>query len=256
MIISGEDMNLKKGLKKRKFNWINFILLLIIIICLTFLIISVKDIIVWKLDSKKIEKQVKEIQEIVKIEEVVEDLESKIEIIEPDSEIPKSSPYWDYLKMNLIYVDFSELININSDTKGWIQVNGTSINYPFVQAKDNKYYLTHSFDKTYNNAGWVFLDYRNKINSLNKNTIIYAHGRLDTTMFGSLKNILKSDWLNDSNNYIVKLSTEKENTLWQVFSVYHIPTTSDYIKTEFDSDEEFTNWTKMSIQKLVKTIMY
>lgn len=249
MIISGEDMNLKKGLKKRKFNWINFILLLIIIICLTFLIISVKDIIVWKLDSKKIEKQVKEIQEIVKIEEVVEDLESKIEIIEPDSEIPKSSPYWDYLKMNLIYVDFSELININSDTKGWIQVNGTSINYPFVQAKDNKYYLTHSFDKTYNNAGWVFLDYRNKINSLNKNTIIYAHGRLDTTMFGSLKNILKSDWLNDSNNYIVKLSTEKENTLWQVFSVYHIPTTSDYIKTEFDSDEEFTNWTKMLINR-------
>lgn len=242
-------MNLKKGLKKRKFNWINFILLLIIIICLTFLIISVKDIIVWKLDSKKIEKQVKEIQEIVKIEEVVEDLESKIEIIEPDSEIPKSSPYWDYLKMNLIYVDFSELININSDTKGWIQVNGTSINYPFVQAKDNKYYLTHSFDKTYNNAGWVFLDYRNKINSLNKNTIIYAHGRLDTTMFGSLKNILKSDWLNDSNNYIVKLSTEKENTLWQVFSVYHIPTTSDYIKTEFDSDEEFTNWTKMLINR-------
>ena len=242
-------MNLKKGLKKRKFNWINFILLLIIIICLTFLIISVKDIIVWKIDSKKIEKQVKEIQEIVKIEEVVEDLESKIEIIEPDSEIPKSSPYWDYLKMNLIYVDFSELININSDTKGWIQVNGTSINYPFVQAKDNKYYLTHSFDKTYNNAGWVFLDYRNKINSLNKNTIIYAHGRLDTTMFGSLKNILKSDWLNDSNNYIVKLSTEKENTLWQVFSVYHIPTTSDYIKTEFDSDEEFTNWTKMLINR-------
>ena len=141
--------------------------------------------------------------------------------------------------MNLINVDFDELKKINSNTKGWIQVNGTNINYPFVQAKDNKYYLIHSFDKSYNNAGWVFLDYRNNINSLSKNTIIYAHGRLDTTMFGSLKNILKSGWLNNTNNYVVKLSTETENTLWQVFSVYNIPTTSDYIKTEFKSDDDF-----------------
>ena len=58
-------------------------------------------------------------------------------------------------------------------------------------------------------------------------------------MFGSLRNILSSGWLNNSNNYVVKLSTEKENTLWQVFSVYHIPTTSDYIQTEFSSDDEF-----------------
>lgn len=89
--------------------------------------------------------------------------------------------------MNLINVDFNELKKFNSNTKGWIQVNGTNINYPFVQAKDNKFYLTHSFDKSYNSAGWVFLDYRNNINELSKNTIIYAHGRLDTTMFGSLK---------------------------------------------------------------------
>lgn len=143
--------------------------------------------------------------------------------------------------MNLINVDFNELKSINSNTKGWIQVNGTNINYPFVLATDNKYYLTHSFDKSYNGAGWVFLDYRNNINELSKNTIIYAHGRLDTTMFGSLK----SGWLNNSNNYVVKLSTEYENTLWQVFSVYHIPTTSDYIKVDFNSNDDFINWTTM-----------
>ena len=151
--------------------------------------------------------------------------------------------------MNLINVNFEELKKINSNTKGWLQVNGTNINYPFVQANDNKYYLTHSFDKSYNSAGWVFLDYRNDINNLSKNTIIYAHGRLDTTMFGSLKNILKSGWLNNTNNYVVKLSTETENTLWQVFSVYHIPTTSDYIKVDFASNEEFSTWTTMLISR-------
>jgi len=233
--------------KRRKLKWKNIIALIIFLVCFIILFFALKDVIKWKLDSNKTEQQVEEIQEIVEIEEVEET--EKIEIVEQVEEIPKANPYWDYINMNLINVNFNELKKINSNTKGWIQVNGTNINYPFVQAKDNKYYLTHSFDKSYNGAGWVFLDYRNNINSLSKNTVIYAHGRTDKTMFGSLKNILKSGWLNNTNNYVVKLSTETENTLWQVFSVYHIPTTSDYIKTEFTSNEEFSNWTKMLIDR-------
>ena len=233
--------------RKIKLNFQNIIVIVFMLICLTFFIISIKDIIEWKLDSNKIEEQVQEIQDIVIIEEVIDN--DEIEIIEQEEEIPQANPYWDYIKMNLINVNFSELKKNNSDTKGWIQVNGTNINYPFVQTKDNKYYLTHSFDKSYNNAGWVFLDYRNNINQLSKNTIIYAHGRFDSTMFGSLKNILQNGWLDNTNNYVVQLSTETENTLWQVFSVYVIPTTSDYIQVDFDSNEEFNNWISMLINR-------
>lgn len=236
--------------KRRRLKWKNIIAFSLIIIFLITLTISTIDIIKWKLDSNKTDKQIKEIQDFIEIEEVIEeDIIEEIEIIEQVEEIPQSNPYWDYIEMNLINVSFNELKKTNSNTKGWIEVNGTNINYPFVQAKDNKYYLTHSFDKSYNSAGWVFLDYRNNINELSKNTIIYAHGRTDKTMFGSLKNILKSGWLNNSNNHVVKLSTETENTLWQVFSVYHIPTTSDYIQVNFFSDEEFTTWAKMLIDR-------
>ncbi len=200
------------------------------------LIISIIKIIGWNKDNDNTSKQIEIVQDKAKIEEVEDDDNTKI--IEQPVKVPKANPYWDYIKMNMINVDFTELKKINNDVKGWIQVNGTNINYPFVQASDNKYYLNHSFNKSLNYAGWVFLDYRNNLTN-NKNTIIYAHGRLDKTMFGSLRNILSSGWLNNSNNYVVKLSTEKENTLWQVFSVYHIPTTSDYIQTEFSSDDEF-----------------
>ena len=72
--------------------------------------------------------------------------------------------------MNLIDVDFTELKQTNSDVIGWIQVNGTNINYPFVQTNDNSYYLTHAFNKSYNDAGWVFLDYRN--NDTNNRNIV------------------------------------------------------------------------------------
>lgn len=210
--------------------------ILLMIVFGVILIISIIKIIGWNKDNDNTSKQIEIVQNEAKIEEVEDDDNTKI--IEQPVKVPKTNPYWDYIKMNMINVDFTELKKINNDVKGWIQVNGTNINYPFVQASDNKYYLNHSFNKSHNYAGWVFLDYRNNLTN-NKNTIIYAHGRLDKTMFGSLRNILSSGWLNNTDNYVVKLSTEKENTLWQVFSVYHIPTTSDYIQTEFSSDDEF-----------------
>ena len=147
--------------------------------------------------------------------------------------------------MNLISVNFDELLKLNNETKGWIQVNGTNINYPFVQTNNNDYYLTHSYNKSYNQAGWVFMDYRNDTENLDRNTILYAHGMNNKTMFGSLRNILSSSWYNNTNNHIIKLSTPTENTLWQVFSVYHIETTNDYIQTEFATDEEYQTFLDM-----------
>ena len=89
--------------------------------------------------------------------------------------------------MNLIDVNFEELKQKNNETIGWITVNGTKINYPFVQTKDNNFYLTHSLDKKYNKADWVFMDYINNKQDYDKNTILYAHGRSDNTMFETLK---------------------------------------------------------------------
>ncbi len=85
--------------------------------------------------------------------------------------------------------------------------------------------------------------------TLDKNTIICAHGRSDKTMFGTLKDVLKTSWLNNTDNYVVKLSTEYENSLWQIFSAYHIPTTSDYLTINFNDDQEFIEFTDMLISK-------
>ena len=38
---------------------------------------------------------------------------------------------------------------------------------------------------------------------------------------------------------LYKISTEHENTLWEVFSIYIIPTTDDYLKTSFTDNQEF-----------------
>ena len=228
--------------KKRKLKWKNIIIILIVTALIITLIISIFNIVKWKMDSNKTNEEITNIQEDIDVDEV-EDTENT-EIIEPVEEPPKENPYWDYINMNMINVDFNVLKRTNPDVVGWVKVNGTNINYPFVQANDNKYYLTHSFNKSYNAAGWVFLDYRNN-NTNNKNTIIYAHGRTDKTMFGTLRKVLNNGWLNNTDNFVIKISTETENTLWQIFSVYHIPTTSDYLKTDFDDDTEYQNFLDM-----------
>ena len=140
-------MIMSKVKRKLKPKYKNILILLFILICLTTLSISIYNIVIWKIQSDKTHNQVEEIEKIVEVEEIPDN--DNTEIIEQTEE-DKSNPYWDYIKMNLINVDFSELKNINNQTKGWIQVNGTNINYPFVQADNNKYYLTHSFDKSDN----------------------------------------------------------------------------------------------------------
>ena len=160
-------MKKRRRLKKSIIN-------LFTIICLIVMIFSSYKILIWYLDSKKTEKIVKKFDEPT----LVKDNEN-VEIIPQAVKIEEKNPYWDYIKMNLIDVDFKELKKINSDVVGWLQVSGTNINYPFVQTNNNSFYLDHSLEKEKNSAGWVFLDYRNNINNLNKNTIIYAHNRVD-----------------------------------------------------------------------------
>lgn len=229
--------------KKRKLKWMNIIAILLLFICIITLIISIYKIFNWKVDSDNTKKQIEKIQDVANIIVVIDN--DDVEIIKQDEVVPDSNPYWDYINMNLINVGFGELKLLNEQTKGWIQVNNTNVNYPFVQASDNDFYLTHSFNKSWNDAGWVFLDYRNNVDSLDRNTIIYAHGRYDNTMFGTLRNILTNGWLDDMDNYVIKLSTEKENTLWQVFSVYRIPTTNDYLQIDFSDDKEFMDFASM-----------
>ena len=187
----------------------NFLLIIIFIVGIALLVYSSINIYKWYVDSNNTAKII-----------------DRINSIPTDNNNENSSNG----------MDLTEYRNINPDTVGWLKVNGTNVDYPFTQTVDNDFYLTHSFDKSYNSAGWVFLDYRNNINDFDKNTILYAHGRLDKTMFGSLKKILNSNWYSNKNNHVIKISTYDENTLWQVFSVYKINNTSDYLKINFDND--------------------
>ena len=243
--IKKNDNPKKKG-KSSKIKWKNLLCIAFIIVAIGLLAYSGIKVFTWLTDNQKSNEIMDEINEKVTI---TQEDEINTTTTQNEEEIQEDDPYWDFIKMNLIDVDLSELVSINDETVGWLKVNGTNINYPFVHTSDNKYYLTHDFYKQSNGGGWVYLDHRNDEGLNGRNNIIYAHGRANNTMFGSLKNILSSDWVNDQRNFTVQISTPSKNTLWQVFSVYKIPNTNDYIKTKFASDEDFSNFINMLINR-------
>ena len=120
----------------------------------------------------------------------------------------------------LVTIDFNKLIEINNDIIGWI-IYSDKINYPIVQTNNNDYYLKKSFNKENNTMGSIFMDYKNNhFNDLN--IVIYGHNTIDKTMFGSLRDTLKKDFFNNSNNNYIYIYTKDKNMKYLIFSVYVI----------------------------------
>ena len=144
---------------------------------------------------------------------------------------------------NPIIVALKEL---NDETVGWLNVPGTNIDYPVVKAKDNAYYLRHNFKKEKDYNGWVFMNYLNSAEMLDKNTIIFAHNRYySNIMFGTLNKVGKKSWYQNIKNNLITYSDINKEMKWEVFAAYTVPVTDDYLETNFSTDEDFNKFIKM-----------
>ena len=147
-------------------------------------------------------------------------------------------------------IDFKKLEARNDDTVAWIcipgndSITGLPVDTAVVQTTDNSYYLSHSFDKSENVNGWIYADYRNNMDQItsNYNTIIYGHAR-SYRMFGGLKNLNSTpDWYKNGYNHFIKITTPKDETIWQIFSWHETNVYYNYIQTEFADAQEFINF--------------
>lgn len=150
-----------------------------------------------------------------------------------------------------VSVDFASLKAMNPDTIGYLKVNGINIASAVVQAQDNDYYLLHNFNKKYNKAGWIFADFRNRLDGTDNNIIIYGHNMKNGHMFSNLKNILTKEWQEVEENMYVTFVTEREHSIYKVFSVYQIEVENYYITTNF-SDGSFRRFVNKMKSRSIK----
>lgn len=209
-----KERNRKQSIKSTRkiYTILEFIFVIIIIY-------SLVNILIWYKDNKASQTLLAGVSNSVTIDEIT-DREAK----------PGAKRY---------VVDFDYLQDQNPDTVGWLKVLGTEIEYPVVQGYDNDYYLTHSFDKSYNSAGWPFAHYKDKCDGTDKNVIVFGHNRRDGSMFGTLQRVLWAEWCDVEENRKVIYVTKYGDYEYQVFSTYQILSEDYYMTTNFSSDEEY-----------------
>ena len=214
-----------KHYNKNKTN-IPIIILMIFFIILLFF--SGTKIVIWYMNNQNNKKISDEIAEFVTVDETKEDDEEKY------------------------VVDFEKLKEKNSDIVAWLKVKGTNIETTVVKSTNNDYYLTHNFNKEYNSAGWIFADYKNKVDGTDKNLVIYGHNMRDDSMFGSLKWVINEDWYNNEDNKYITLITENETQVYEVFSVYQTEKEDYYIQTNYNTEKEFNTFAQTIKKKKKK----
>ncbi len=155
------------------------------------------------------------------------------------------------LSLEQFQVDFDALIEQNSDTVAWVRVPDTNISYPIVQSSDNSFYLNKNFDKQKNGAGWIFADYRNNFEKLDKNTIIYGHNRRNGTMFSNLRYYLDEEFCADINHKFINFNTKNSAYLAEIFSVYKISSNNVDLPNNFTTitqlEDKLNEWKSNSI---------
>ncbi|WP_455538584.1 class B sortase [Terrisporobacter sp.] len=141
------------------------------------------------------------------------------------------------------------LSSINSDYKFWINVEGTNIDYPVVQGKDNDFYLNHDFNKNYLPAGSIFLDYRNDFKA-DLNTVIYGHHMRNSTMFGQMEKFKKEDFF--EKNKKITLATEDNLYEYEIFAIGVYDADFGYNTVNFANEDNFNNF----LNKILSKAMY
>ena len=134
-------------------------------------------------------------------------------------------------------IALGELQSQNPDTVGWIEIPGTEISYPLMQAEDDAYYLNHTFSGKVNSAGSIFVEALNSADFTDLHTIIYGHNMKNGSMFAGLKNYSSPSYLVAHPNVYVDLADGTHS--YQIFSVYEAPSDSDSYTIGFAPDEQY-----------------
>lgn len=81
---------------------------------------------------------------------------------------------------------FEYLQGLNDEVIGWLNVYGTSIDYPIVQGPNNDKYMTRNPLNEYSAAGSLFLEAGQSPNFTSFKNIIYGHHMDASAMFGDI----------------------------------------------------------------------
>ena len=116
-------------------------------------------------------------------------------------------------------LQLEELQKENQEIIGWLEIEGTNINYPILQGEDNDFYLTHNYKKEKSNGGSLFLDKDFDLINGSSNYLIYGHRNKQGLMFEDLMKYSKEDFYKEHTK--IKFTTDKEDSIYEILAVFY-----------------------------------
>lgn len=144
-------------------------------------------------------------------------------------------------------VDFDLLIGQNPDTVGWVYIEGTHINYPVLQGEDNRHYVSTLFDGSFNQAGSIFMDYRNSPRMDDVHTILYGHNMRDKSMFADILNYQQQEYY-DAHPTGFYITPEKSYS-FEVIAAYVASLADPAWQLDFVTEEELVSWVQDAMSR-------
>ena len=111
-----------------------------------------------------------------------------------------------------------ELQKENSDIVGWLEIEGTNMNYPVLQGDDNSYYMTHNYKRETTSSGSLFLDKDYDWDIPSSNLLIYGHNNLDGLMFQELLKYEDEDFFKEHPTF--RFTTADEDAEYEIISAF------------------------------------
>lgn len=139
---------------------------------------------------------------------------------------------------------YDELYAQNSDFMGWLRIDGTGIDYPVMQSKDDPdFYLKHNFSKEYSRFGIPYIQENCGLSS--DNIIIYGHNIKSKSMFNELTEYTDKAFYT-AHKYIT-FDTLDEHRTYEVIAAFKTVAYSDsgfqyYAFVNANTEEEFDDY--------------
>lgn len=164
--------------------------------------------------------------------------EREPDLIEMETETGESGPSL----LAPIDVDFATLRSVNEDVIGWIYIEALDgVSYPVVQGDDNNEYLHTTYERNYNFAGTIFVDYENSPDFGDCNTLVYGHNMKNGSMFGQLRNFVKNAETYQKSKYFWILTPERDYR-YEIVAAYTTAVDSDTYTLFKGPGEEFLEY--------------
>lgn len=147
-----------------------------------------------------------------------------------------------------ILLKFSKLLEYNSDTKGWLNIPGTNIDYPVLQAYDgSEFYLTRDFEGNKDKNGSLFIDGNCNVDEPTKNIVIHGHN-MDTTkmMFYELTKYKDINFYKE--HPVITFDSIYDESKWKIIALLRVSGKNsandgfNFMQGNFESDEEFLDF--------------